>query len=84
MSRKLKVDVTLFFRAFSRDVDFHDTYPQSVFLDLDTGEVFWIYDDDEIASFCFGIPEAENKANRERVKDTPERYLDSIGICIYS
>ena len=68
----------VFLMGFSRDVDFHDAYPLSVFLDLDTGEIFWVYEDDDDASDG-GMMEAENKANRERISDTPERYLEIPG-----
>jgi len=79
MNRKIKIDMDVFLMGFSRDVDFHNSCPQSVFLDLDNGEVLWVYEEDDDASFDGGIPEAENKANRERISNTPERYLEIPG-----
>ena len=80
INRKLKIDVEVFRIAFGRDADYHDVYPRSVFLDLDTGEVLWVYKDDEHASLEEGIPKKENKANRELISDNPQRYLKIPGL----
>jgi len=69
----------VFLMGFGRDVDFHDTCAMSVFIDLKTGEIFWVYEDDGDASFEGGIKEAENKKNRKRTSGTPERYLEIPG-----
>ena len=35
----MAIDRTLFMMAFGRDVDFHDSFPQSTYLDRRTGDV---------------------------------------------
>ena len=42
----LVIDRMLFTMAFGRDVDFHDMYPQTTYLDRRTGDVVWLYEDD--------------------------------------
>ncbi len=42
----------MFIHAFERDVDFHDEYPQSSYLDLETGEVIWVFEEDEDAEMA--------------------------------
>jgi hypothetical protein len=73
--RKIPVDESIFIHAFERDVDFHDHVPQSTYLDLETGEVLWIYEDDDEAEFEAGIEPEENAALREQIDTSPERYL---------
>jgi hypothetical protein len=73
--RKVPVDESMFIHAFERDVDYHDHFPQSTYLDLETGEVIWIYEDDDEAEFEVGIEPEENAALREKIDTSPERYL---------
>ena len=73
--RKIPVDESMFIHAFERDVDFHDHFPQSTYLDLETGEVVWIYEEDDDAEFETGIEPEENAALREQIDTSPERYL---------
>jgi hypothetical protein len=73
--RKIRVDESIFIHAFERDVDFHDHCAQSTYLDLETGEVLWIYEEDDEAEFETGIEPEENAALREQVDTSPERYL---------
>jgi hypothetical protein len=49
--QKVSIDFYIFFRAFARDVDFEDTHPQSTYLDLQNGDILWVYEDDEEASW---------------------------------
>ena len=79
-SRKLRIDNGLFLEAIGRDVDFHDTYPQSVQLDLETGDLLWLYDDDEHAHMEAGVPPEENAARRQLVETSPDRYLEIPGL----
>ena len=76
----LKIDQALFRMAFDRDKDFHDAYWQSTYLDLQTGDVFWVYEDDEQANSDCGIPASENKEMRECVSASPGRYLEIPGL----
>ncbi len=82
-SKKLPIDEVPFLEAFGRDVDFvdfHDTYPQSVYLDLQTGDLLWLYDDDEDAYSEARIPSEDNAADRQRVANSPARYLEIFGL----
>lgn len=70
----------MFLMAFSRDVDFHDNCPQSTYLDLLTGDVVWLYDNDHDAHMEAGLAPEENHADRERVASDPDRYLAIPGL----
>jgi hypothetical protein len=72
--RKIPVDESMFIHAFERDVDFHDLFPQSAHLDLETGEVIWIYEEED-AELESGIEPEENAALREKITTSPKRYL---------
>ena len=74
------IDKALFTMAFGRDVDFHDTYPQVVYLDRQTGDVIWIYGSDHDAEMEAGISPDENRQEREAVDAAPERYLEIPGL----
>ena len=74
------IDKVLFILAFGRDVDFHDSCPQSTYLDRHTGEIVWLHESDEDAYMEAGIPAEENRAGHERVADEPNRYLHVPGL----
>ena len=76
--RKLKIDGPLFHMAFDRDVDY-EAYPQFTYLDLGTGEIFWVYEDNEDAYSDGGILASENQAIRELIESSPSRYLEIPG-----
>jgi hypothetical protein len=78
--RKLTINHALFSLAFDRDVPFHDLYPQSAFLDRKSGEIHWVYEEDKNAEMEAGIPAEENRAIRERIEATPDRYLEIRGL----
>ncbi len=50
--RSVQINELMFIHAFERDVDFHDEYPQSSYLDLETGEVIWVFEEDEDAEMA--------------------------------
>jgi uncharacterized protein involved in copper resistance len=78
--RSVQINRALFIHAFERDVDYHDEYPQSVYLDVEKGVVIWVFEEDEDADMAAGIPTEENRALRERIDATPDRYLEIPGL----
>jgi len=75
----LQIDRLQFEHAFEREADLED-YPQLVFLDRQTGDVLWVYADDENASMEAGIPPEENADLRQRVESEPNRFLEIPGL----
>ena len=74
------IDKSLFTMAFGRDVDFHDTVPQLIYLDRQTGGIAWIYETDNDAEMEVGIPAEENRQERLAVEAEPGRYLEIHGL----
>ena len=74
------VDRDLFLMAFGRDVDFHDTVPQLIYLDRQTGDIVWLYGSDDDAYMEVGIPAEDNRQEREAIEAEPERYLEVPGL----
>src|SRR6266542_3821534 len=79
-AQTLHVDKILFLEAFGRGVPFHDDMAQSTYLDLETGELIWFYDDDDEAHMEAGIPVEENRSLREQVASASDRYLEIPGL----
>ncbi len=77
--RSVQINQLMFIDAFERDVDFHDEYPQSSYLDLETGEVIWVFEEDEDAEMAAGIEPEENHAIRMRIDVSPSRYFEIPG-----
>ncbi len=75
----MKIDWGPFMMAFGRDVNFHDAYPLSTYLDQCTGDVMWVYDCNDHAYTEDGVPAEDNREKRERVAMEPERYLEIPG-----
>ena len=78
--RKLRIDYRVFIMTFARDVDLRDHYPLTTYLDLQSGGILRVYDNDEDASWEDGIPQGENLVNRTRIKSNPEHYLKIPGL----
>ncbi len=78
-ARTVHVDEVTFLGAFGRDVDFHDATPQSTYLDLETGDVIWVYDYDDGAYMEAGIPPEDNRSLRKLVASASHRYLTIPG-----
>ena len=76
----LGIDRGLFAMAFGRDVDYHDTLPQLIYLDRQTGDIVWLYGSDNDATMEAGIPADENRMGRQAIKAEPERYLEIPGL----
>ena len=76
--RKVSVDESMFIEAFQRDVDF-EQYPLSNYLDLETGEIIWVFNEDEDADLWAGIDPDENASFRNKTEANHERYLEIPG-----
>lgn len=74
------IDRALFTMAFGRDVDYHDSVPQLIYLDRQTGDVVWLYGSDDDAEMEVGIPADENRQERLAIEAEPERYLEIPGL----
>ncbi len=48
-----QINEIMFFEAFERDVDLHDSYPQSAWPDLEAGDVTCVFEEDEAISVAF-------------------------------
>ena len=60
--RKVSINEFMFIEAFQRDEDFEE-YDQRTHLDLETGEVIWIFDEDHDTEMWAGIYPEENANN---------------------
>ncbi len=65
--------------SFSRDLDFHDPYPINTYLDLNTGNILFVYKIDCDTS-DLGISEEENKSLRQQISKTPDGFLKIPGM----
>ena len=45
--RTISIAEVSFFDAFGIDADFHDLYPQAAYLDIEAGDVIWIFEEDQ-------------------------------------
>jgi len=75
----ISIDELMFMHAFERDIDFQEMSPQSAYLDLERGNVIWVFEEDDDAEFYAGIESAENRDIRERIAASPENYLEVPG-----
>ena len=73
--KKVRIALALFSMAFDRDEDYHDASPQEAYLDKTTGEIHWIWVEDEDAYSDAGISASENAALRRRIEDDSEKFL---------
>lgn len=73
-----RIDRKRFLKAFNRDTRFHDRVPQRVYLDRQTGDVLWVYQNDEDAEIE-GMRAGLNDEHRAQVGSEPERYLEIPG-----
>ena len=77
--RKITIDHECFRLAFDRDVDYHDPHPLSTYLNVDSGDIIYVYEDDEDAC-TEGITADDNRAMREGIEAAPEHYLEIPGL----
>ena len=74
------IDRALFTMAFGRDVDYHDTVPQLIYLNRQTGDIVWLYGSDDDAYMEAGIPADDNREGRQAIDAEPDRYLEIPGL----
>lgn len=77
--RKLTIDQGLFIAAFERDVDYDEQNSLNAYLDLETGVVEWVYDEDHDAEM-YGLNAEENRTQRECIEADPDRFLPIPGL----
>lgn len=77
--RSISIDETMFMHAFERDVDFQDLSPECTYLDLEKGDVIWVFEEDADAEFYGGIEPDENRDEQARIAASPENYLEVPG-----
>ncbi len=78
--KKLTIDRLDFDLAFSHAPDPLYASTQSAYLDRQTGEVIWVYENDEDAEMEAKIPAKENRAVWQRIEATRERFLEIPGL----
>lgn len=79
LAKPQRIDRKLFFRAFNRDTRFHDRFAQRAYLDRRTGDVLWLYENDEDA-VRDGVRAGINEENRARIECAPEQHLEIPGL----
>ena len=72
--RQPNIDQLFFMMAFERDIDYEDHFSQSTYLDLVTGDIVWLYEEDDDAEMD-GLSAAENRTQRERIEAEPNCFL---------
>jgi hypothetical protein len=77
--KNLAVDYGQFFAAFGRDLD-REVPEQTTYLDLNTGWVVFVYNDDEGGVAEYGIQPDENRRMKALVRQDPGRYLEIPGM----
>jgi len=77
--RRIKIDQVLFEMAFGLDADFQNPYSSTAYLDQDTGDVFWVYEDEYNARMD-GMDPEENRNHQQSIKENPDQYLEIPGL----
>ncbi len=71
----------MFEMAMETDRDFPIGDAEEIpYLDSGTGEIHWVYEDDEDAESIVNIPAEENRMKREAIEAAPDRYLKVPGV----
>ena len=79
--RKLAIDRSMFEMVMETDRDNVLGDDQAIpYLDRETGEIHWMYEDDEDAESIVNIPAEENRVIREAIEAAPSRYLEMFGV----
>ena len=64
--------------SFGRDADFHDIFPQAAYLDIETGDVIWIFEEDQDTEMAAGIDPGENQKFREKIDSSTEEMAEEF------
>ena len=75
----LKIDRAQFDMAIGRDTAYSEPFNQKPYLDLTTGDIRWIFDDEDSAR-SYGYSAEENKARREEVESKPDEFAEIPGL----
>ncbi len=79
--RTLVIDRSMFEMAMATDRDYQLGDAEAIpYLDRETGEIDWVYEDDEDAESIINIPAEENRVIREAIEAAPDRYLEIPGV----
>jgi len=76
--KKLKIDDAMFQLAFQSVYDYQ-LGPVKAYLDMESGFIVWLFEDDEDAVREWNMDPAENAANRQMVQEFPDRYIEIPG-----
>lgn len=76
--RTITIDWGLFHKAFDVDEEFNNIYFIDRYLDKNSGDIIFIYEDDDTATMDGGDA-IENKKMRTLLKENPDDYLEIIG-----
>jgi len=79
LGKKLEIDSGLFEIAFNVDVDYREPYPMTKYLNLVTGEILFIYDEDDAAA-CDGLDPIYNKKLKKIVHKNRQQYIKITGL----
>jgi len=74
--RELTIDDTQLQLALENPYRNHPLYPCSGYLDLESGEIMWLFSEDEGARWEWNADPAENAAKRRKVQEFLDRYLN--------
>ena len=78
--RPLRIDEGIFQHEFGRDLDYHTGASDfSCYLDSDSGEVVWVFHEDEEFASTFGLSEEENAERRRLVSSHPDLFIEIPG-----
>jgi len=72
--RRLPVDLMELEEAMTFPSDDFE-YPQESYLDLQTGDVLWVWESDDNFEEVLNVDPAENQRNREAVEKDPDRFV---------
>lgn len=73
--RQLPVDISEIETAMEMGSDWLEG-EQWPYLDLETGQVIWVWEDDNAYAATMNADPVENEHNREAVESQPDRYVD--------